>query len=79
MHTPMAISIFLASLSFACALMAGMRMAEAPHPNTPYVYLFASAMALTAFIILNVEFPFAGFVRTRFLDDQLVQVRATMR
>jgi hypothetical protein len=79
MHTPLVIFVFLASLSFACAFMAGMNMAEAPHPNALYVYLFASSMALTAFIILNVEFPFAGFMRTRFLDDLLVQLRATMR
>jgi hypothetical protein len=78
MHIPMVIFIFLALLSFACGFVAGMNMAEAPHPNALYVYLFASTMALTAFIILNVEFPRAGFMPTRFLDDALVHLRATM-
>jgi hypothetical protein len=79
MHTPLAIFIFLALLSFACAFMAGMNMAEAPHPNALYVYLFASTMALTAFIILSIEFPLAGFMHIRFPDDPLVQLRATLR
>jgi hypothetical protein len=45
------------------------------HPKALYIYLFASTMALTAFAILTVEFPRAGFLPTRFLDDPLVHLR----
>jgi hypothetical protein len=77
-HVPLGIFIFLAVLSFACALVAGMNMAGTKPPSPLHVYLFAGTIALTFFIILNVEFPRAGLFPMRALDEVLVQLRATM-
>jgi hypothetical protein len=61
-HVPLMIFLFLGLLSFACAFVAGMNLASAEHPSRLHVYLFAGTMAFTAFIVLNVEFPRAGFM-----------------
>jgi hypothetical protein len=77
-HLPFEIFVFLALLSFACAFVAGMNMAATRNLSLLHVGLFAGMMALTAFTILNVEFPRAGFLPMRLLDQILVQLRATM-
>jgi hypothetical protein len=77
-HVPLIVFVFLGLLSFACAFVAGKNMAGARHPSQLHVFLFAGTMSLTAFIILNIEFPRAGFMSVRFLDEALVELRATM-
>jgi hypothetical protein len=77
-HIPLGVFIFLALLSLACSFVAGMNMAGTEPPSPVYVYVFAGTMALTAFMILNIEFPRAGLFPMRVLDEVLVQLRATM-
>jgi hypothetical protein len=77
-HVPLAIFIFLGVLSFACAFVAGKNMPGPTPPSLMHVFLFAGTMAFTAFIILNVEFPRAGFMSTRSLDEALLDLRARM-
>jgi hypothetical protein len=78
MHIPLAIFVFLGVLAFACAFLVGMDMARPERLSMLHVFLFAATMALTAYVILNVEFPRAGFIRMRYLDALLAEVRATM-
>jgi hypothetical protein len=78
-HVPAPIFVLLGLLSLVCALMAGTDMARARKPNRVYVVTFAATMALTAFMILNLEFPRLGFVRFEALDAMLVKVREGMR
>jgi hypothetical protein len=77
-HVPLIIFVFLGVLSFACAFVAGKNMAGAKRPSPLHVLLFAGTMAFTAFIILNVEFPRAGFIAPHSLDQPLIELRATM-
>lgn len=78
MHIPLAIFIFLAVLSFACGFLAGMDMARPEQLSTLHVFAFAATMALTAYVILNLEFPRAGFVRMQVLDSMLARLATTM-
>jgi hypothetical protein len=78
MHIPFAVFMMLALLSAACAFLAGMNMARAERINTLYVCAYAATMALTAWVIINIEFPRAGFVRMDFLDAFMTELRAKM-
>jgi hypothetical protein len=78
MHIPLAIFVFLALLSFACAFFAGMDMAKPASLSPLHVFAFAATMALTAYVILNIEFPRAGFVRLQYLDSLLTRLEATL-
>jgi hypothetical protein len=77
MHVPIVVFAMLGLMSLACAVLAGMGMAKARQPSQFHVLMFAATMALTAYVILNLEFPRLGFVRFG-LDKMLVEVRADM-
>jgi hypothetical protein len=79
MHIPLVIFIFLALLSFICAFFCGMDMAKPQRLSLLHVFVFAATMALTAYVILNLEFPRAGFVRLQYLDAMLAELGKSMR
>jgi hypothetical protein len=54
-----------------------MNMAAAQRASPLHYLLFAGTMALTALLVLNVEFPLGGFLHLKRLDDVLVQLRAS--
>jgi hypothetical protein len=78
-HVPLTIFVLLGVMSLICAMMAGADMARASKLGGFYVVGFAVTMALTAFVILNLEFPRLGFVSFEALDALLGQVRAGMK
>jgi len=78
MHIPLVIFVFLALLSFVCGFLAGMDMGKPERLSPLHVFIFAATMALTAYVILNLEFPRAGFVRMQYLDSMLAQLKTTM-
>jgi hypothetical protein len=45
----------------------------------PHVIAFAATLALTCYVIVNVEFPRIGFVQLGPIDALLGQVRQQMR
>ena len=78
-HLPVAIFVLLLVLAFACAFFAGIGMSKRKEdPSRLHVFMFAAAMAVTAYVILNVEFPRAGFVPLDSLDQLLRDVRSSM-
>ena len=63
-HVPGAIFILLLVLALACAFFAGIGMARRRGPpSTLHMIIFAGVLAVTAYVILNLEFPRAGFVK----------------
>jgi hypothetical protein len=78
-HVPGAIFILLLALTLACAFFAGIGMARRRgRPSTLHMIVFAGIMAVTAYVILNLEFPRAGFVSLHHLDQFLIEQRALM-
>jgi hypothetical protein len=79
-HVPGAIFVLLLALSLVCAFFAGVGMARRRgHASYLHILMFAGIMAVTAYVILNVEFPRAGFVKLRGLDEFLIEQRAAMK
>jgi hypothetical protein len=77
-HMPLAIFGLLAVLAFACAFVVGLGMSKRPRPSQFHILLFAAALALTAYVILNLELPRLGFVRLDAMDTLLYRARAAM-
>jgi hypothetical protein len=79
-HVPGAIFILLLALSLVCAFFAGIGMAKRRgHPSYLHMLMFAGIMSITAYVILNLEFPRAGFVSLHHLDSFLREERAAMQ
>ena len=77
-HVPVAVFVLLVVLSFACAFLAGLGMAKSSHVSRLHLFAFAGVLAVAAYVVLNLEFPRAGFVRLDAMDALLAQVRASM-
>jgi hypothetical protein len=60
------------------ALMAGFGMAKAQHQSLLHSVGFALVMALSIYLILDLEYPRLGLVRIDSFDRALVELRATM-
>jgi len=77
-HAPIAIFALLLLLSFACAFFSGAEMAKGDHPSLLHVVAFAATLALTTYVIVNIELPRLGFARLGPIDALIVQVRQRM-
>lgn len=77
-HVPMALFVLLIALAFGCAFFSGLEMSKNPHPSPLHVGVFASMLALTCYVIANVEFPRIGFIRLGPIDALLSEVRHRM-
>jgi hypothetical protein len=78
-HLPLAIFVQLVVLALACAFFAGIGMSKRRHPSFLHMIMFAAVISVSAFVILNLEFPRVGFVHLRAFDAMLREQRAAMR
>jgi hypothetical protein len=78
-HPPAIIFVMLFGLGLASALLAGYGMASAKSRSWPHMLGFAAAMAVTVYVILDLEYPRFGFIRVDAFDQALVDLRESMR
>jgi hypothetical protein len=76
-HPPMIIFILLIGFSLVAALVAGHGMRGAA-PSWLHIIAFSLAMAMTVYVILDVEYPRLGFIRIHGTDQALVDLRKSM-
>lgn len=69
--------LFLVAL--ASALLAGYGMAGGKSRRWLHVISFAVVIALTVYVILDIEFPRRGLIRVDAFDQALVEVRESMK
>ena len=77
-HPPTVIYVLLFALSLICAMLAGHAMAGARRRNWLHTAGFAVVMALSVYVILDLEYPRLGLIRIDAVDQLLVDVRQTM-
>ncbi|MGC3959260.1 MAG: DUF4239 domain-containing protein [Verrucomicrobiota bacterium] len=77
-HQPVIIFIMLGVLALMSALLAGYAMAGGKSRSWIHVIGFALILAMTVYVILDLEFPRAGMIRIDSLDQLLVNLRQTM-
>ncbi|EGV15927.1 bestrophin-like domain [Thiocapsa marina] len=78
MHPPLGIYMMLIALALASALLAGYSMAGGRSRNWLHIIAFALVLAMTVYIIIDIEFPRLGMIRVDTFDHALVELRATM-
>lgn len=78
LHPPGIIYVLLFVLSLACALLAGYRMAAGQHRSWLHIFGFAFITVVTIYVILNIEYPRAGFIRLESPDQILFNIHDSL-
>jgi hypothetical protein len=78
MHPPVVIFAMLFGLSLIAALLAGFAMVGGKAPSWLHVIGFAAVMAISVYVILDLEYPRRGLIRVDAFDQALVDLRASM-
>lgn len=79
MHPPMIIFVMLAALALASAVLAGYGMAASQTRSWVHILEFAAIMAVTVYIIVDLEHPRLGLIRVDAFDQVLVDLRNSMK
>lgn len=77
MHPPAVIFEMLSMLALASALLAGHGMAGQGR-NYVHMFAFSGIVALTTYVILDIEYPRLGSIRVDSFDAALVDLRRSM-
>jgi hypothetical protein len=77
-HPPEIIFIMLGVLALMSSLLAGYAMAGGKARSWIHTTGFAFIMAVTVYVILDLEFPRLGFIRIQAIDRMLVELRQSM-
>ena len=79
MHPPLVVYAMLIGLALASALLAGYQTAGENAYDWMHQLGFAGIVALTVYVILDIEYPRLGFVRLDAMDQVMVNVRSGMK
>ena len=77
-HPPLAVFVMLGALVLISGLLAGFGMAKSASQSPLHVIGFAAIMALSVYLILDIEYPRLGLVRIDSFDKALIDLRASM-
>jgi len=78
-HPPWIIFWMLGLTALACALVAGYGTAASRSRCWVHTLAFALTLSLTVYVIVDLEFPRAGFIRVDAVDEVLQTARAAMK
>jgi hypothetical protein len=78
-HPPMIVFAILALLALTSSLFAGFGMTGGKTRSWIHILGFAMVLALTVYVIVDVEFPRFGLVQVRAFDHVLVELRQSMQ
>jgi hypothetical protein len=79
MHPPYIIFGLLFALAIASALLAGYGMGGGSTRPWLHAVVFAAVMAVSVYVILDLEFPRFGLIRVDDFDQALVALRTSMK
>jgi len=79
-HPPLIIYGTLGVLVLVCSFLVGYKMTTRRSSRSwIHIAIFAIAMSITIYVILDLEFPRAGFIRIDAVDQVLAELRNSMR
>ena len=79
MHPPVIIYGMLFALALSSAFLVGYQTAFEKGYDVVHQIGFAAIVAFTLYVILDIEYPRAGWIRLDAIDEALVNVRAGMK
>ena len=77
-HPPTVIFALLFGLALGCSLLAGFGMAGGKARNKVHVFGFAGILALSVYVIMELEYPRVGVIKADQMDHLLIELRADM-
>jgi len=78
-HPPTIVFVMLGGLALVSALLAGYGMAGSTTRSWLHMLGFAGILAVTVYVILDIEFPRLGLIRVDAFDQALVELRESMK
>lgn len=78
-HPPLELPWLMFALGLGSSLFAGYAMGGSRRRNWLHIAGFVAVTAITVFVILDLEYPRAGFIRLDAYDQFLVEVRNGMK
>jgi len=78
-HPPAVIFVMLGGLALASSLLAGYGMAGGKTRSWIHMLGFAGIMAVSVYVIVDLEFPRLGLIRVDAFDQALVELRESMK
>ena len=78
-HPPPIIYALLFVLGLGCSLLAGYGMAEGKYRSWMHILGFIVIMVISLYVILDIEYPRAGFIRLDAYDQVLVELQGKMK
>ena len=79
-HPPLIVYGMLGVLVLACSFLVGYKLTVRGRTrNWIHIAIFAIAMSITIYVILDLEFPRAGFIRIDAVDQVLAELRNSMK
>ena len=77
-HPPTIIFVMLFLLALGCALLAGYGMAGGKTRSWIHMLAFGAVIAVTVYVILDIEYPRRGLIRIDSADEVLLELRQRM-
>ena len=78
-HLPTPVLLLLAGIALLSALVAGLHMGSRDAKSWLHALLFAGAVALTVYVVLDLDQPRAGFIRVGVADEALRLLEESIR
>ena len=78
LHPPLITFEMLGALTLACSLFAGYDMSIRRRLNALHSIAFALTLSVTAYVIVDLEYPRLGFIKVSDSDQLLVELRKGM-
>jgi hypothetical protein len=78
-HPPMIIFALLFGLALTSSLLLGYGMAGSKARNWLHMLGLSFVMAVSIYVILDIEYPRLGFIRVDDFDQALVELRESMK
>ena len=78
-HPPTVIYVLLIVLALGSALLAGQAMATAKRRSWAHIVAFAVAMAISLYVILELEYPRLGLIRVDSFDEALADLEQLIK
>jgi len=79
MHPPLVIFMMLFALALLSSLLAGYSLGSNRDSNRFHVIGFTAIIAVTVYVILDIEYPRAGMIRVDAVDQVLIEHRNSMQ
>lgn len=78
-HAPIVIMGLMVLLSLLGALLSGYAMSPQNKRSTLHTVLFALAISMSVYVVMDLEYPRAGFINLKDMDQAIIQLREQIK